>query len=231
MAGCARSCRWRALGSQDWRTVEGPSRTLSAVSNLPSAISTVGAEEHLASHSRRTARGFVQAWRRRGRGRIHRRNLRSRKKGGDCVGKCRAGKATKVMALADSDGLPLSVVVAEGNRHDIVLTDRTLDAAFVDRLPPRLIGDEAWDSAALQQRLADERNVELIAPKRGGKRPSRRRQDGRALRRYKRRWKVEALFAALEQMRRLATRWERKAANFLALVQLGCVVVLLRARC
>ena len=48
---------------------------------------------------------------------------------------------------------------------------------------------------------------------------------------YKRRWRAEALFAALKRMRRLATRWERKVANFLGLLQLGCVVTLLRARC
>lgn len=112
-----------------------------------------------------------------------------------------------------------------------MLTDRTLDAAFVAYLPPRLIGDKAWDSKALQYRLATERNIELIAPKRGGKRPSKRRQDRRALRRYKRRWRVEGLFAALKRMRRLATRWEKKGANFLGMLKLGCIFILLRARC
>jgi len=135
------------------------------------------------------------------------------------------------MALADSDGLPLSVIIASGSRHDIVLTDRTLDAAFVPRLPARVIGDKAWDSNEMQTRLARERNIELIAPKRAGSRPSRRHQDGRALRRYRRRWRVESLFALLKRMRRLAVRWERKADNFLGFLQLGCMLVLLRARC
>jgi transposase len=63
---------------------------------------------------------------------------------------------------------------------------------------------------------------------RGGKRPSRRKQDGRALRRYKRRWRVERLFAWLKRWRRLATRWEYKAENFLGLLHLGCIVLLLR---
>ncbi len=48
------------------------------------------------------------------------------------------------------------------------------------------------------------------------------------LRRYKRRWKVERLFAWLKRWRRIATRWERKAENFLGFVQLGCVILLLR---
>ena len=87
-----------------------------------------------------------------------------------------------------------------------MLTEATLDAAFVEELPPRLIADKAWDGQALQTRLAKERGIELIAPKRGGKRPSRRKQDGRALRRYKRRWKIERLFAWLKRWRRLAAR-------------------------
>jgi transposase len=132
------------------------------------------------------------------------------------------------MALTDRHGFPLSVIIAGGNRHDIVLTDRTLDASFVAELPPRLIADKAWDSGELQTRLMNERNITLIAPKRRGTRSSRRFQDGRYLRRYKRRWKVERLFAWLKRWRRLATRWEYKAENYLAMIQLGCALLLVR---
>jgi len=133
------------------------------------------------------------------------------------------------MALADSNGLPLSVHIDDGNRHDAVLTDRTLDAAFVDYLPPKLVADKAWDSEPLRAQLAEERNIELIAPVRSGrKHRSKRKQDGRPLRRYKRRWKIERLFAWLKQFRRVATRWERKSVNYLGFVQLACIVILLR---
>ena len=132
------------------------------------------------------------------------------------------------MAIADSKGLPLAVTIADGSRHDIVLTDNTLDAAFVDHLPPRLVADKAWDSGTLQDRLLNERGIELIAPKRGGRRLSQRRQDGRSLRRYKRRWKIENLFAWLKRYRRLAVRWDRKAENFLGFLQLGCLIILMR---
>lgn len=132
------------------------------------------------------------------------------------------------MALADSKGLPLAITIADGSRHDIVLTDQTLDAAFVDELPEKLIGDKAWDSQKHQTSLDAQRNIELIAPTRKGKRPSQRKQDGRALRRYKRRWKVERLFAWLQNFRRLVTRWEYKAENFLGFLRLGCIIILLR---
>jgi transposase len=133
------------------------------------------------------------------------------------------------MAIADRNGLPLALCLASGNRYDSVLTERTLDAAFVAELPPRLIGDRAWDAGVLQRRLWDERKIDLIAPKRGGQRPSRRKQDGRKLRRYKRRWRVEWLFSQLKRFRRLATRWEVKATNFLGFLQLASCVLILRA--
>lgn len=88
-----------------------------------------------------------------------------------------------------------------------------------------MIGDAAYDSDPLDARLA-RHHITLIAPNRRGRRvPS---QDGRAMRRYRRRWKVERLFAWLQQFRRLVTRYERRAANFLGLVQLGCISILLR---
>jgi transposase len=132
------------------------------------------------------------------------------------------------MAVTDRDGFPIAVHIDSGNRFDSVLTERTLDAAFVAKLPPRLIADKAWDGGALSRRLADERGIELIAPKRSGPHPSNRKQDGRSLRRYGRRWKVERLFAWLKRWRRLCTRWDYKAENFLGFLHLGCVILLLR---
>ena len=95
----------------------------------------------------------------------------------------------------------------------------------MDQLPPRLIGDKAWDSAKHVRALARERNIELIAPVQSN---SKRKQDGRPLRRYRRRWKVERLFAWLKRFRRIATRWERKTENYLGFLHLGCALILLR---
>lgn len=129
------------------------------------------------------------------------------------------------MAFADSAGLPIAISIADGSRHDVALVEQTLDAAFVDHLPQKLIADKAFDSLPLAQRLQAERNVELIAPLR--RTSGTRKQDGRALRRYKRRWKVERLFAWLKRFRRVAVRWEVKAQNFLGFLELACIRVLL----
>jgi transposase len=131
------------------------------------------------------------------------------------------------MAMADRSGLPLAVGIASGERHEVKLVEGTLDACFLDELPPKLIGDMAYDANELDARLMKERNVELIAPHN----PTRKRktQDGRPLRRYRRRWMIERVFAWLQNFRRLLTRHERKPGNFLGFVQLGCAVILLRA--
>lgn len=130
------------------------------------------------------------------------------------------------MALADRSGLPLSVHIASASPHEVTLLEATLAASFVDEEPERLIGDRAYDSDPLDARLG-ERGIELIAPhRRNRKKP--KTQDGRKLRRYKKRWKIERLFAWLGNFRRLVVRYERREENYLGFVRLGCIVILLR---
>jgi transposase len=95
----------------------------------------------------------------------------------------------------------------------------------VKPLPERLIGDKACDSDPLDRQLAA-MGVDMIAPHLSTR--ARKSQDGRKLRRYRRRWRVERVFAWLERFRRLVTRYEHRAANFLAFLKLACIVVLLR---
>jgi transposase len=67
----------------------------------------------------------------------------------------------------------------------------------------------------------------MIAPHRSNrKKPA--TQDGRKLRRYERRWKVERLWARLQNFRRVAMRFEYHVENFLGFVDLGCIKILLR---
>ncbi len=143
------------------------------------------------------------------------------------MGPTKRGKGSKLMAVADGHGLPLAVDVASASPAEVRLVISTLEARFIPELPERLIGDKAYDSDPLAAQLA-EGDVELIAPNRENR--TVKTQDGRPLRRYKRRWKIERLFAWLYNFRRLVTRWEYDVLNFLAFVQLGCIVILLR-RC
>ena len=131
------------------------------------------------------------------------------------------------MGLTDAGGLPIAVDATSASPHEITLVDDILDACFLENVPEKVIGDKAYDSDKLDKRLAKERNVEMIAPHKRNRRKQ-PTQDGRTLRRYKKRWKVERLFAWLQNFRRLVVRYEYHLENFLAMIQLGCIVILLR---
>jgi len=104
--------------------------------------------------------------------------------------------------------------------------EAVLAGCFLDELPERLIGDKAYDSDALDEQLAEEYGIEMISPNRSNRKL--KTQDGRPLRRYRRRWKVERIFAWMQNYRRLVTRWEYRIENFLGFVQLACLLMLLR---
>ena len=137
------------------------------------------------------------------------------------------GKGSKLMAVADRSGHPVAIDVAEASPHEVTLVETTVEARFVEEQPQRLIGDKAYDSDELSEDFAA-RGIEPIAPHRARRRIP--RQDGRPLRRYRRLWKVERLFAWLHNFRRLVNRWEYDVTNFLGFVQLGCIIILLH-RC
>jgi transposase len=129
------------------------------------------------------------------------------------------------MAVADRHGLPIACGIASGPRHEATLVVDTLKARFVKQLPRRLIGDKAYDSNKLDAELAAV-GVDMIAPNHSTR--LQQTQDRRKLPRYKRRWLIERLFAWLMRSRRLVTRYEHQAHNFLGFVQLACAAVLLR---
>lgn len=129
------------------------------------------------------------------------------------------------MAIAAATSVPLAVTVDSASPHECRLVENTLAGSFLDELPARLIGDKAYDSDPLDQHLKKAYDIELIAPHRKNRRNT---QDGRKLRRYKRRWRVERLFAWLQCFRRLVARYEYHIENFLGMVRLGCMKIMLR---
>ena len=117
---------------------------------------------------------------------------------------------------------------------EVTLLEPTLATIAVPRAgpgrprqkPERVIVDKAYDSDPLRGRLA-RRGIELIAPHRRNRKKA-RTQDGRKLRRYRRRWKVERTFAWLGNFRRLVVRWERHLTMYLAFFHLACLLITLR---
>jgi len=101
----------------------------------------------------------------------------------------------------------------------------TLLHLVVPDAPQNLVADNAYDSDRLDAELKFY-GIELIAPhRRNRKNPT---QDRRGLKRYQRRWKIERLFAWLQNFRGLVVRYERHAENFLGMLHLASSLILLR---
>jgi transposase len=107
----------------------------------------------------------------------------------------------------------------------VKLVEQTLEERIVPDVPERLIGDKAYDSDRLDKALMQKFGTEMIAPNRARRTQT---QDGRPLRRYVRRWKIERLFAWLFNFRRLVVRYEYHADNFQGFLHLGAAIILLR---
>ena len=89
-----------------------------------------------------------------------------------------------------------------------------------------MIGDRAYESDPLDAELRC-LGIEMMSlHRRRRKQP--KTQDGRKLRRYKSRWKIERLFTWLANFRRLIVRYESRVENFLGFVHLGCIIILLK---
>ena len=97
---------------------------------------------------------------------------------------------------------------------------------WAERAPSQLIRDRAYDYDAMNGTLLELHGVELVSPhKRGRKRPP--TQDGRTLRRYAGRWRMERLFW-LGNRRRLLVRHKFHLANFAGFRTLGCIMIMLK---
>ena len=165
---------------------------------------------------------------------MHRRQLCAGDNRGAAVGPTTRGKGTKWMVVADGAGLPLGSALAAASPGEVTLVEQTLQAIAVPRSgpgrprqkPDRLIGDKAYDSDPLRARLA-QRGIALISPHRTNrvKPPT---QDGRPLRRYRRRWKIERLFAWLGHYRRLVIRYEYLPRMYGAFFHVACAMIVLR---
>ncbi len=112
------------------------------------------------------------------------------------------------MVVVDGEGIPLGSTLASASPAEVTLIEPLIQATYGKSKITRLIYDKAADSDPLRHRLKQQR-IELICPhRRNRKKPS--LQDGRKLRRYARRWKVERTFSWFGNYRRLLIRWEKK---------------------
>jgi transposase len=105
------------------------------------------------------------------------------------------------------------------------LVEPTFDTLPQGAQPECLIGDKGYDRNPVRAWLSA-RAIEPISPARSNHRVA-THQDGRKLRRYKKRGIIERKNAWLQNFRRVVVRYERHATQFIALVHLACALITL----
>lgn len=133
------------------------------------------------------------------------------------VGRSRGGRNTKIHALADARVRLIAILLTGGEAHDRPAAERLIRRAKATR---RMLGDKAYDSAELRLWLED-RGTKPVIPNRS----NRKQPFSFNKRLYNERRRIENAFRRLKDFRRIATRYDRLARNFLASVCLAAVLV------
>jgi transposase len=133
---------------------------------------------------------------------------RKRGEKNQAIGVSRGGRSTKIHAIVDGKGRPLNFIVTGGQVHDSQVVDEVLNTP---RPPLAVSADKAYDSEKVRQQIKDEGALPVI--------PSRSNVTKKAhcpKRIYRRRHKIENYFCRIKDWRRIATRYDKLARNFLA---------------
>lgn len=138
-----------------------------------------------------------------------------RKKGAQAIGRSRGGATTKIHVLVDADGQPVRLLLSEGQQHDVKQAPELLQ----DIRNAYVIADKAYDSDTLRNQLRSQRCRPVIHSRKGSRK---KRRPNKAL--YKTRHRVENFFQRVKRYRRIGTRYEKLADNYLSMVLFAAVL-------
>jgi transposase len=136
------------------------------------------------------------------------------------MGRSRGGLTTKIHALVDANGLPITLKLSEGQAHDGRSAADMLTNLADGQI---LLADRAYDSDALRANLAARGAWANVKPM-----PNRTNIPAFSRFLYRYRNLVERFFSKLKHFRAVATRYEKHDANYLALVKLAAVRIWMR---
>jgi transposase len=147
------------------------------------------------------------------------------------LGRSGGGFGSKIHPVCDGRGLPMAVTVTAGRRHEATQFEAVMGRIRVPRArgrprcrPRRLAGDKGYSYRRIRRDLR-RRRITAVIPTR----KDQERQPGFDKATYRRRNVVERCIGWLKDRRRLATRFEKLAENFLAMVKLAMLERLLKA--
>jgi transposase len=135
----------------------------------------------------------------------------------EAIGRSRGGRTTKIHALTDAEGRPRVLLLSPGNINDIALAPALIAAVGPIR---RLIADKAYDANSLRQLLSAQGATAVIPSTMSRRQPIPYNKVT-----YRQRNLIERMFARLKDFRRVATRYDKLARNFLAGALIAATVI------
>jgi transposase len=153
----------------------------------------------------------------------HRCNDRSRtpgrtgspKRGDQSIGRSRGGATTKIHAVVDAIGRPVRLTLTAGQTHEMKAAGGLLAGLY----HAYVVGDRAYDAASLREQLQGQ-DCRVVIPSN----PTRRIQRRYDRTIYEQRHHVENFFQRIKQCRRIATRYEKLATTYLAMVSIAAML-------
>lgn len=136
----------------------------------------------------------------------------------EALGRSRGGFSTKIHVACDGLGQPVKIILTPGQDHDVTQGSALISGSDADKI----IADKGYDSDAFVAEI-ESRDAEAVIPPRS----NRLEQRDYDKEQYKERNVVERFINAIKQCRRVATRYEKTARNFLAMVSFASTLVLL----
>lgn len=150
----------------------------------------------------------------------HRHSAGARRElGPQAIGSSRGGRGTKIHAACDALGYPVAVKLTAANESDIAQAKGVLEGQAAERV----IADRGHDSDALLETIKEQGAEPVIPPRKHRK--EERPYDEHC---YGSRHVSENFFCRMKDHRRVATRYEKTAAHFAAMVMISCILVWLK---
>ncbi len=138
------------------------------------------------------------------------------------IGISRGGATTKIHITADACGNPINFEITGGEVHDAKVAEKLIST--MSGKAENFIADKGYDSDVIREQVRS-KGVSPVIPRRSN---STKENPGFDSHLYKLRHLVENLFAKLKHFRSVATRFEKLARNFKAVVFLACTIIWLR---
>lgn len=146
----------------------------------------------------------------------------------EALGRSQGGFSTKIHVKAEGGGKPMTFILTPGQQHELTVAEQLVQQGTVKRpgvgrprwRPKRVVGDKGYSSGRFRRFLRRHGISYTIARKSNEQRGG---AFDKAL--YRQRNRVERLFNRLKQFRRIATRYEKRAANYAAMLTLASILL------